>query len=142
VLNDFGPLGRETDEAEADEATIVENILSGQYSHPVRVIAFNTTEGWARDVTKDIAQAVLSKGADRTPLNPNRRAGVFSENAGRVDGVFGRLKSSPTKPAPNPGTAHSQERIALRGLCRLAAVQATCRLLQNGGPLTAETAIF
>ena len=38
VLNDFGPLGSayvETDEAEADEATIIENILSGQYSHPM-----------------------------------------------------------------------------------------------------------
>ncbi|MFZ1952336.1 MAG: hypothetical protein WCF66_08830 [Pseudolabrys sp.] len=64
VLNDFGPLGSayvETDAAEADEATIIENILSGQYSHPLRVVAFNTTEGWARDVTEDIANAVLSK---------------------------------------------------------------------------------
>jgi hypothetical protein len=58
------PLGRayvEADEAEADEATIVEDILSGQHSHPVRVIAVNTVEGWARDVTEDIAQDVLSK---------------------------------------------------------------------------------
>jgi hypothetical protein len=64
VLNDFGPLGRayvEADETEADEAAVVENILSGQYSHPIRVIAFNTVEGWARDVTEDIAQAVLNK---------------------------------------------------------------------------------
>ena len=64
VLNDFGPLGRayvETDEAEADEATVVEDILSGQYSHPIRVVAFNTDEGWARDVTEDVANAVLSK---------------------------------------------------------------------------------
>lgn len=64
VLNDFGPLGRayvETDEAEADEAIIVENILSGQYSHPLRVIAFNIAEGWSRDVTEDITVAVLSK---------------------------------------------------------------------------------
>jgi hypothetical protein len=64
VLNDFGPLGRayvETDETEADEATIVENILSGQYSHPLRVVAMNTAEGWARDVTEDIARVVLSK---------------------------------------------------------------------------------
>lgn len=64
VLNDFGPLGRsyvETDEAEADEVTVVENILNGIYSHPVRVITFNTAEGWARDVTEDIAQAVLNK---------------------------------------------------------------------------------
>ena len=64
VLNDFGPLGRayaETDEAEADEATIVENIMSGQYSHPLRVVTFNTAEGWGRDVTEDIAQSVLNK---------------------------------------------------------------------------------
>ena len=64
VLNDFGPLGRayvETDEAEADEATIVESILTGRYSHPLRVVAFNTAEGWARDVTEHIAQAALSR---------------------------------------------------------------------------------
>src|SRR6478672_3648927 len=64
VLNDFGPLGRayvETDEAKADEATIIENILSGQYSHLIRVVAFNTAESWACDVTEDIARAVWSK---------------------------------------------------------------------------------
>jgi hypothetical protein len=64
VLNDFGPLGRaycETDEVEADEETVVENILSGQYSHPLRVVAFNTAEGWARDVTEDIARTVLDR---------------------------------------------------------------------------------
>jgi hypothetical protein len=64
VLNDFGDLGRayvETDGAEADEATIVENILTGQYSHPLRVVAFNIAEGWSRDVTEDTAVAVLNK---------------------------------------------------------------------------------
>ena len=64
VLNDFGPLGRayvEADEAQADEATIIKNIHSGHYSHPLRVVAFNTAEGWSRDVTEDIAQAVFNK---------------------------------------------------------------------------------
>jgi hypothetical protein len=64
VLNDFGNLGRayvETDEAAADEATIIDNILSGQYSHPLRVIAFNTSEGWSRDVTEDIAVAAMNR---------------------------------------------------------------------------------
>ena len=72
VLNDFGPLGRayvETDEAQADEATIVENILEGHYSHPLRVVAFNAAEGWARDVTEDIARAALSKTqSERRPI--------------------------------------------------------------------------
>ena len=65
VLNDFGDLGRaflETDELEADEWTIVSNIINGEYSNPVRVVAFNIAEGWSRDVTEDIAEAVLERG--------------------------------------------------------------------------------
>jgi hypothetical protein len=65
VLNYFGSrLGRaycETGEDETDESTTIENILSGQYSHPLRVVAFNTAEGWARDATEDIARAVLRR---------------------------------------------------------------------------------
>jgi hypothetical protein len=70
VLNDFGELGRayvETDEAAADEQTVVNNISDGQYSNPVRVVAFNTAEGWSRDVTEDIARALVdreARGAD------------------------------------------------------------------------------
>ena len=63
VLDQFrGGLGsayRETDESEADENTIIENIINGEYSHPVRVVAFNTTEGWSRDVTEEIALKLL-----------------------------------------------------------------------------------
>jgi hypothetical protein len=63
VLNYYasrlGPAYAETGEDEADEKTTIENILSGQYSHPLRVVAFNTAEGWSRDVTEDIAHAVL-----------------------------------------------------------------------------------
>ena len=32
--------------------------MGGQYSCPLRVVAFNAAEGWARDVTEDIAWAV------------------------------------------------------------------------------------
>jgi hypothetical protein len=65
VLNDFGTLGRaflETDELEADEWTTVTNIINGEYSNPVRVVAFNIAEGWSRDVTENIAEAVLERG--------------------------------------------------------------------------------
>ena len=58
VLDDFGSLGRawrETDEAGANRAALIRNLLDGQYENPVRVVAFNTTEGWSRDVTVDIA---------------------------------------------------------------------------------------
>ena len=73
VLDDFGSLGRayrETDEGEADEKTIIENIISGEYSKPLRVVAFNTAEGWARDVTEDIAHAVWSRArSEQGPLS-------------------------------------------------------------------------
>jgi hypothetical protein len=64
VVDDFGELGRayrETDEAEADERTIIDDILTGQYSRPVRVVAFNTAEQWSRDVSEDIARAVAER---------------------------------------------------------------------------------
>jgi hypothetical protein len=66
VLDDFDQLGRayvETDEATADEQTVVNNISDGEYSNPVRVVAFNTVEGWSRDVTEDIARALLDREA-------------------------------------------------------------------------------
>jgi hypothetical protein len=73
VLNDFGEkLGRaflQTDEAEADEWTIFSNIISGEYSNPVRVVAFNIAEGWSRDVTEDIAQAVIERGRSENQLS-------------------------------------------------------------------------
>jgi hypothetical protein len=63
VLDDFGELGsayRETDPAEADLQTVVAGLLSGQYQHPLRVVAFNTAQGWARDVTGEVAREVLA----------------------------------------------------------------------------------
>jgi hypothetical protein len=43
VLNDFGELGRallETDELEANDWTTITNIVRGEYSNNVRVVAF------------------------------------------------------------------------------------------------------
>ena len=37
-----------TDEEETDRATLISDLLAGQYSNPVRIIAFNTAEGWSR----------------------------------------------------------------------------------------------
>jgi hypothetical protein len=64
VLNDFGRLGRayvETDDAQADAQTITENLLSGQYDKPLRVVAFNLAEGWSRDVSEDMALMVIEQ---------------------------------------------------------------------------------
>jgi hypothetical protein len=58
VENDFGRLGRayvETDSEYADLETTITALLEGQYSHPVRIVAFNTAERWSQDVSEDIA---------------------------------------------------------------------------------------
>src|SRR3974390_3153187 len=61
VLEDFGKHGaawREIDEIRADQQSIIEGILRGEYERVLRVVAFNADEGWARDVTRDIALKV------------------------------------------------------------------------------------
>jgi hypothetical protein len=79
VFNDFGQLGRayvESDEAAADEQTVVNNISNGEYSNPVRVVAFNTAGGWSRDVTEDIAHALLEREARKADLSESARTFV------------------------------------------------------------------
>ncbi len=69
VLDDFGArLGRawrETTEDAADRGTVIRNLIAGEYSHPIRIISFNTAEGWSRDVTMDIADEVRRRFAER-----------------------------------------------------------------------------
>jgi hypothetical protein len=67
VEDDFGPIGRawrETESAAADRATILNDLYSGQFNDPVRVIAFNLRDGWARDVSIELADE-LQQRADR-----------------------------------------------------------------------------
>jgi hypothetical protein len=44
---------------EANEATIVQWIIEGQFSRPIKIVAFNTEDGWSRDVTQEIATKLL-----------------------------------------------------------------------------------
>ena len=74
VLDDFGKLGRaylETDEEKADRDTIVRNFLLGEYKRPMRVVAFNTAEFWARDVSEDIAWEVIKRAVDNGSRLPD-----------------------------------------------------------------------
>ena len=68
VLDDFGTrLGcawPETDQARTDRDTVITDLIEGQYSQPVKVVAFNTAEGWSRDVSEEIAIALLERMAE------------------------------------------------------------------------------
>jgi hypothetical protein len=69
VLDEFGGrIGRawrETDEGRTDREIVITDLMTGQYSDPVRVIAFNTAQGWSRDVTNDIADELAKWFSER-----------------------------------------------------------------------------
>jgi hypothetical protein len=64
VLDDYGKAGRvyrETDEEDTTVGSVVDDLLTGQFSNPVRVVAFNTSEGWSQDVSEDVAREVVRR---------------------------------------------------------------------------------
>lgn len=63
VLDDFGPAGsvyREANES-TDLKTVIDDLITGQYNKPVRVVAFNTAEGWSRHISEDVGREILQK---------------------------------------------------------------------------------
>ena len=67
VREDCGPRGRcwrASDEEDTDRETLIRDLFSGEYTEPVRIVAFNSAEGWCRDVTLDIADEVRRRYAE------------------------------------------------------------------------------
>jgi len=75
VADDVGKLGRawrEADYEATDLETVIQDLLTGHYHNPVRVVAFNTAERWSEDVSEDApascdAAAIWSCGISRLP---------------------------------------------------------------------------
>jgi hypothetical protein len=64
VVDGFGGIGtvyRETEVERTDPETVTADLMSGQFNDPLRVVAFNTLEHWAQDVSKDIALEIQSR---------------------------------------------------------------------------------
>ena len=61
VLDCFDQNGcawREADAEATDLETVIADLMSGQYNDPQRVVAFNTFEHWAEDVSEDVAREI------------------------------------------------------------------------------------
>jgi hypothetical protein len=61
VVDDFnrhGRVFRETEVDRTDLETVIADLVSGQYNDPVRIVAFNTAEHWAEDVSEDVAREI------------------------------------------------------------------------------------
>src|SRR5215217_8630553 len=119
VLDDFGRIGwswRETHVEETDFETVITDLLDGQFSNPVRVIGFNTAEGWSRDVSEQVADELRQRCADEMREMPDflqefmeRYARPSRRAAAAADRQLTRLqpyleRASPTrKPRAFPG---------------------------------------
>jgi hypothetical protein len=93
VLDEFDKfrVWREADEDGADKEAVIRMIEEGQYNKPIRIVAFNTAEGWSRDVTEDIARELVRRaGRKAEPLS--RSAQAFAEWATGEDVPF-RLRA-------------------------------------------------
>ncbi|MHC2666599.1 hypothetical protein ACMA5K_24065 [Bradyrhizobium diazoefficiens] len=87
VLEDFGARAgcawRETDETDTDLETILTDLLSGQYAYPVRIVCFNPGEGWSRDATSDVADALAQRATDTDAEVPSALQNFIAANATR-----------------------------------------------------------
>jgi hypothetical protein len=86
VADDFGPIGRAWREADletADLDTVIQDLLSGQYSNPIRVAAFNTAEHWSEDVSEDVARELQRRCDLQLTDVPSHLQGFVDRHAGR-----------------------------------------------------------
>ena len=64
VVDDLGRLGRvwrEADFEATDFETVVTDLLEGEYKDPFGIFAFNSAEGWSRDVSAEIAAELIRR---------------------------------------------------------------------------------
>jgi hypothetical protein len=74
VINRFGDHGTafvETDLDRTDLETVITDLIRGEHSDPQRVVMLNTETGFAKDVSREVAQEIqrrLDLSSDETPV--------------------------------------------------------------------------
>ena len=66
----FGRVWREASEEAANEQTVLNLIADGEFRRPVRVIVFNSAEGWCRDETAALGLKLLEMSRESRVLGP------------------------------------------------------------------------
>jgi hypothetical protein len=64
VVDRVGGASRSSSEAEVERTdfdSIIADLLSGHFTDPVRVIAFNTLEHWSEDVSWEVASEIQTR---------------------------------------------------------------------------------
>lgn len=69
----YGRVWRELSEDQANEQSVIAMIADGEFHRPMRIIVFNTGEGWSRDDTVDIGFKILEIAHAGRPLGASAR---------------------------------------------------------------------
>jgi hypothetical protein len=56
-----GTSDRNTEIERTDLETVVDDLMSGRFNDPIRIVAFNTLEHWSSDISADIALEIQSR---------------------------------------------------------------------------------
>jgi hypothetical protein len=84
-LGQRGTFHQEREIERTDLETVLAELMSGQFSDPVRVVAFNTLEHWSEDVSMDVAREIQCR-CDIDGLDaPQYLAGFMEHHIGRTD---------------------------------------------------------
>ena len=88
MLDDFGGhLGRawpEADEERTDRETVIMDLIDGQFSNPVRVVALNIAAGWSRDVSEEISDEIRQRLAtEERDASPSLEGFIERHGSGR-----------------------------------------------------------
>ena len=89
-LGSYGEVWREVETIRTDLETVLNDLLSSQFSRPLRVVAFNISEGWSRDVSEDIAHELVR----RCDLRPSELPSSL--------GDFVKRHANRDRPRPTP----------------------------------------
>jgi hypothetical protein len=105
-LHARGAVDREVELERTDLATIIDDLMSGQFNDPVRVIAFNTLEHWAKDMSAEVADEIQTL------------CDIDGEPVPDYVGDFVRCNAAPARPFALPVSAHGRRQRHLLPLPR------------------------
>ena len=62
---------RDHDVEDTDLESVITDLREGQYINPVRVVGFNVSQGWVRDVSEDVVRELRQRCADQDRRLPD-----------------------------------------------------------------------
>jgi hypothetical protein len=105
-LHASGDVDREAEFERTDLTTIIHDLMSGQFNDPLRVIAFNTLEHWAKDISAEVAAEIQT------------RCDIDGEPVPEHVEDFVRCHAASVRPFALPVSAHGRRQRHLLALLR------------------------